>query len=142
VCSSDLVYAIDGTGKKARFVEQAARTLQLENLTAEHARSEHRPADAPFDLACFKAIGPLDRCLRFASPYVAVGGFVVAYKTAELDDVERNDGRREAARLGFAQPKIISFEVAGLDEPLRRALWVFRRTSFDSGRRGGRARRN
>ncbi len=136
------VCAMDGTGKKARFVEEIARTLDLANLSAVHARAEHWKADRPFDVVCFKAIGPLDRCLRLAAPHVERGGFVIAYKTADLDEAERVAGTGTARELGFATPELFAYELDCGEERLRRALWIFRRNAIRSDRRPRRARRN
>ncbi len=120
------VTAIDGTAKKINFVADAVRQISLENLTAIHARAEHWDSDRHFDLVLFKAIGSLDRCLKWGRPHVARGGYVVVFKTAAMPEEERSAGSTAAGALGFADAEVFRYELVLCGETLSRALWNFR----------------
>ena len=120
------VTAIDGTGKKARFVKDIAGELKLGNLEVRHERAESLRDRKKFDVVAMKAIGPLERCMRFAAPHVTRGGWVVMYKTIDVTDVERVDGLAEATERGFDMTSVYEYELRLRDVTLRRALWVYR----------------
>jgi len=120
------VTAVDGTAKKAHFVRDVAVELGLANLAALHARAEHWKADRPFDLVLLKAIGPIERCLRFARPHLADGGYAVLYKTAHLPEHEIAAGARTAKELGFAAPEQFAYDLVLGEETMARQLWIFR----------------
>lgn len=120
------VTAIDGTAKKATFVARLADQLGIANLQSVHARAESWHCDSPFDLAVLKAVGPLERCLRFANTHLSPGGRVVIYKTANLPAAEISQAVAVAQKLGFAQPKIYRYELPLESETLARTLWIYR----------------
>ncbi len=82
------VALLEATGKKARFLEDTARALALENVTvlagrAEvlgHDRERHRER---FDAVVARAVGPLPTLLEWTSPFVEVGGAILATKGAK-----------------------------------------------------------
>lgn len=123
------VTAIDGTGKKARFVKEVAEELTLRNLEARHERAESWRDRKRFDVVTLKAIGPLERCIRLAAPHVRRGGWVVVYKTMSLTDTERIDGLAATKERGFDTPSAYEYELTLHDATLRRALWVHRSPS-------------
>ncbi len=120
------VTALEGTGKKARFVAETATALALDNLSAEHGRAESWRGDASFDLVVFKAIGSLGRCLGYARPHLRPGGSAVVYKAAQVDDAERSEGERRARRLGYDEPVLFRYTLPLGDQVMSRALWIFR----------------
>jgi 16S rRNA (guanine527-N7)-methyltransferase len=71
---------IDGTAKKIRFVEHAARLLGLSNVRALHARAETLRPEAPFDTIVARAVAALPELARLARPLAAAGTRLVAYK--------------------------------------------------------------
>jgi 16S rRNA (guanine527-N7)-methyltransferase len=75
--------AIDGTGKKVRFVAEACRTLGLPNVEAVHARAEDFAAtDArAFDLVLARAVAAADRLIDWMQPLARAGGRLVLYKS-------------------------------------------------------------
>ena len=118
------VTAIDGTGKKARFVKEVAAALRLGNLDVRHDRAESWHERERFDVVTLKAIGPLDRCLGFAARHVTRGGWVVVYKTMSVTDTERTDGLAAAKERGFDAPCVYEYKLTLRDATLLRALWV------------------
>jgi 16S rRNA (guanine527-N7)-methyltransferase len=73
------VTCVDTVGKKVAFIRQAAATLALPNLYAEHARVEalQRPA---FDLITSRAFATLADFVGLTAPLLAPGGVWMAMK--------------------------------------------------------------
>jgi 16S rRNA (guanine527-N7)-methyltransferase len=73
------VTCVDTVGKKAAFIRQAALTLQLPNLRAEHSRVEELKAP-PFDLITARAFASLADFTRLTRALLAPGGLWMALK--------------------------------------------------------------
>ncbi|HXY97751.1 MAG TPA: 16S rRNA (guanine(527)-N(7))-methyltransferase RsmG [Steroidobacteraceae bacterium] len=71
---------IDGNGKKVRFVAHAARTLELSNVKALHARAEDLVAEAPFDTITARALAPLPELVALLAPISGPRTRVLAMK--------------------------------------------------------------
>lgn len=79
------VTVVESTGKKARFIEEAAATLGLENVKVVHDRAEtigqdHHLHREHYDMAVCRAVGGLNVLLELCSPLVKVGGHVLSIK--------------------------------------------------------------
>lgn len=100
---------IESTGKKARFVEHAARKLGLDNVEVVNARAEALRPDPPFDTVVCRAVGKVGELLRLAGRLCAPGGRLLAMK-----------GRHPAAELaglprGWRLAGVHAVRVPGLD---------------------------
>lgn len=95
------IVAIDGTGKKVRFVQQSAAALGLGNLQARHVRAEQmaREQVGRFDLITVRAVGRIEALLADLAPLRKTGGEIVFYKTTRLDSDEQQAADRAASRL-------------------------------------------
>lgn len=76
---------LEATGKKAKFLQETARALGLENVEVVNARAEtigqdHRDHRARYDLVLSRAVGPLPVLLELTVPLAKVGGAVLAIK--------------------------------------------------------------
>ncbi|MGA1016811.1 MAG: 16S rRNA (guanine(527)-N(7))-methyltransferase RsmG [Phycisphaerales bacterium] len=75
---------IESTGKKARFLEQAASSLNLTNVLVSAERAETVGRDAihreRFDAVIARAVGPLRVLIELALPLLRVGGVLLAVK--------------------------------------------------------------
>ena len=75
---------LDATGKKIAFLEEAIRSLGLENVNCVQARAEAagRGHDfrENFDAAVGRAVAPLYILAEYALPFVKTGGKLVALK--------------------------------------------------------------
>ena len=118
------ITAIDGTGKKARFVADAVRALGLENLEAVHGRAAElaRERPASFDLILLRAVGTLAKGLQETHRLLRPGGAAIFYKTASLDPAERREGRDTAERLGLRPQDDCDLTLHDPDGPLMRKL--------------------
>ncbi len=121
-----LVTALDGTGKKVRFVADVARALKLCNLSAIHGRAEEWRGEDEFDLVLFKAVGSLARCLAWARPHLMSGGRAIIYKTDKVADDEIAEARKVAKRLRYSAAKHFEYKLRDGDEERSRVLWIFR----------------
>ncbi len=119
------VTAIDGTGRKVEFLTSTARELGVKNLTPLHARAEHWVTDRGFDIVVSRAIAPLSRYLRWVGGLVRPGGWIVAYKTANLDEAEECEATATARRLHLQPHPPFTYRLHLGDECLDRALYVY-----------------
>ncbi len=94
---------IESTGKKSRFLDHVAETLDLKGLRVANARveeiahgSDHRAA---YDLTTTRAVAPLAVVVEYCVPLLRVGGHSIAMK-AGLRGAELSDGERAAELLG------------------------------------------
>lgn len=71
---------LDSHRKKLRFVDQAAATLGLANVTTVHARAEDYAPERGFDTVTCRAFAPLSRFVAWAGHLVAPGGRLLALK--------------------------------------------------------------
>lgn len=72
---------VDSTAKKIRFIEHAARTLQLGNVRAIHGRIEqlaHDHDDGPWHGLIARALAPLDKLLPLVAPLCTAGTQLLA----------------------------------------------------------------
>jgi 16S rRNA (guanine527-N7)-methyltransferase len=143
-CPAWRVTAIDGTGKKARFVAESAAGLGLENLVAWHvragdlAKSGKTPTDGElppltgqagrFDLILLRAVAPLAKGLREVQRLIAPGGSVVFYKTANIDTTELDEGQKTARELGLTGRATRGVTIQTKGEPLQRRLIRYTRS--------------
>ena len=94
-----LFHLIDATGKKIRVVEAVARSLKLDNLTAEHIRAEDLKA-RQFDLAVSRAVAPLKTLAGWSRPLVkkvsdpAIPGGLICLKGGDLSSEIAESGYR------------------------------------------------
>ncbi|MDA0771351.1 MAG: 16S rRNA (guanine(527)-N(7))-methyltransferase RsmG [Cyanobacteria bacterium] len=84
------ITAIDGTGKKIRFVELAKEELELTNLTAITARAEELAHDQnhreQYDMAISRAVAELRILLEYTCAFVKPNGFIIAFKKQGIEE--------------------------------------------------------
>ena len=77
---------IEATGKKARFVEQTATRLRLDNVLVVNSRAEnYRPFEL-FDTVVARALSSLADFVAYAGHLCAPGGRLLAMKGKRPDD--------------------------------------------------------
>lgn len=104
------VTLLDSSGKKARFLRHAQRTLALANVEVVEARAEAYTPPAPFDTVISRAFASLGEFLAATARLGAGNGRWLAMK-----------GKLEAKELaevppGFRVEQEIQLKVPGLDE--------------------------
>ncbi len=119
---------VDSVGKKARFAGEAASRLGLGNVEAVAARSEEVGAGEGrerFDLALARAVAPLSVLAELASPLLAEGGTLVAWK-GEREVAE--EARVEALATRLALEPAGLFSVVPFEGSRPRHLYLLSKT--------------
>lgn len=119
------VMAIDGTGKKVAFVRRAATSMGLSKVEAVHAHSSHWTSPEKFDLVVLRAVAALDVCVSQGSRFVAKGGTVVAFKSADVDKAELDAAGQAATTSGMMATEPFVYELGSSDGRMTRALHLF-----------------
>lgn len=97
---------IESVGKKARFLEDAARALGLRNVRVEQRRAEdlgqdHRTTRERFDAVTSRAVARLALLLELCLPLVRPGGVMLTIKgeqaAAEIAEAARELGELRGA---------------------------------------------
>lgn len=105
---------IDSVAKKLRFVDHAAQTLGLTNVTTLHARAESidlKKLNAPkFDCVVARAVGQIALLVETTGHLIANGGRLLAMKG------KRPDEELKALPNGWKVAKIHQLHIPGLDE--------------------------
>ena len=127
MCPQWRILAIDGTGKKARFVAETAEQMGLTNLEALHSRAADLSCEGGrlYDLILVRAVGRIAGVLRDVRHLGGPGSRIVFYKTNKIEAAEMKDGTREAKRLKLSPGEPFDVELASPDGPLRRRLIRF-----------------
>lgn len=108
------LFLLETNGKKVKFLNEAIKELQLNNVTVLHGRAEElgqkKELREHMDLVVTRAVASLPVLLELAFPLVKVGGHLVAYKGPEPhDEIER---AQSAQRIMFAKdPEIIYYSL-------------------------------
>jgi 16S rRNA (guanine527-N7)-methyltransferase len=139
---------VESVGRKADFMRRALAAAEIANAAVVEARSEDWAASAPpaggagsYDAATARAVGRLSTLAELASPLLAEGGVLVAWKG-------RRD-RDEEAELAAAAPRLAMepLEVLAVGEQAgsrHRHLHLMRKispTPKDLPRRAGMAKK-
>jgi 16S rRNA (guanine527-N7)-methyltransferase len=94
---------IDSLGKRARFLEELIPELGLANVRVICGRAEDLARDASlrgaFDLCVSRAVARLSVLAEYCLPFLAVGGFMFAYKGDDVEG-EISEARRAFSLLG------------------------------------------
>lgn len=82
---------LDSTAKKLKFIEHAAEVLGLTNVATVHARAESYRPDERFHVVTSRAVGPVERFVKWAGHLCVGGGRLLAmkgrYPTDELESL-------------------------------------------------------
>ena len=101
---------LDSTGKKLKFIEHVAQLLGLANVATVHTRAESYRVDKRFDIVISRAVGPVDRFVKWTGHLCVGGGRLLAmkgrYPTDELTSLPS----------GWKLAAVHRLHVPGLDE--------------------------
>ncbi len=99
------VALVESVGRKCAFLERAAATLGLANVTVVNARAEAWPAGlGVHDLVSARALAPLGVLIEYAAPLLVERGSLVAWK-GRPDAAEEADAAVAAEALRMTPPK-------------------------------------
>lgn len=130
------VMLFESVGKKAAFLEYAARELALQNVVVVNGRVEeagrrgsHRGA---YDLCTVRAVGRLSVLAEYCLPLLRVGGYVVAMK-GRRDEREWAEAAWAAGLLGGRLLEDIEVRGAPDEEERERRLVLFEKVAQTPG---------
>jgi 16S rRNA (guanine527-N7)-methyltransferase len=138
------VELIESVGRKCEFMRNAIQAAGIANAEVANARSEELargPARESFDAVTARAVGRLSTLAELASPLLAEGGAMVAWK-GRRDEDEELELERAADGLAMAPERILA--VGPYAGSRHRHLHVMRKvgeTPADLPRRPGMAKK-
>ena len=116
---------LDSLGKRVDFLNSVIDALDL-NAEAVHLRAEDaaktRDYRERFDLACARAVAPMNVLCEYLLPFVRVEGWMLALKGPSLDE-ELAQAENALNALGGAVTKTLALSIPGRDWD-HRAVWI------------------
>ena len=101
------VALVESVGRKCAWLERAVDVMGLANAEVVHARAEEWAGGlGANDLVTARALASLNVLVEYASPLLAEGGALVAWK-GRRDPVEEADGAAAAAQLAM-EPRAVT----------------------------------
>ena len=76
---------VDSLLKRVGFLEEVIKTLELDGIRAIHKRAEDLDKKQKFDVATARAVAPLNVLCEYCLPFVKKGGFMLAYKSEDVE---------------------------------------------------------
>ncbi|MFE3452989.1 16S rRNA (guanine(527)-N(7))-methyltransferase RsmG [Nonomuraea sp. NPDC059194] len=99
--------------RRTVFLEECVAALKLDNVEVLRGRAEELVGKREFDVACARAVAPLDRLLKWSMPLLREGGELIAMKgeraAEELAEAEaqlRVSGARTAELISVGHGKV------------------------------------
>ena len=119
ICCPDTEFVLlEATGKKAKFLQNAASSLGLTNVKVVNDRAEvvgkqgaHRQR---YDIAIARAVGPMRVLLEYTLPLVRIDGHVLAMKGRRMEE-ELNDAGDALMLLGGGEVQVYE-SLPGLED--------------------------
>jgi len=135
MCREWRIVAIDGTGKKVRFVAETVAALGLANVEARQVRAADlgRQMAERFDLVVLRAVSKLAAGLDEVHRVVRPGGEVILYKTVGIARDELAQGNRTARKLGLQPLDPVDVSVPSPEGPILRRFIRYRRPASGQG---------
>jgi 16S rRNA (guanine527-N7)-methyltransferase len=101
---------LDSTAKKLKFIDHVAQLLGITNVTTVHERAENCRVTVRFDTILSRAVGPVERFVKWSGHLCVGGGRLLAmkgrYPTDELQGLPS----------GWKIAAVHRLDVPGLDE--------------------------
>ncbi len=121
------IFAVDSISKKINFIKIVKQELNLKNLTPVVSRIEELPKElkSTFDLVTTRALGALPLILEYASAYLKIGGYFVAYKSIDSEN-ELSQAKNAMKVLKMELVDEINYKLP-LNENFDRKLLVFKK---------------
>ncbi|MBO5505424.1 MAG: 16S rRNA (guanine(527)-N(7))-methyltransferase RsmG [Clostridia bacterium] len=94
---------LDSLNKRITFLNEVKTALNLEKTVCVHSRAEdggkNKDLREKFDFSVSRAVAPLKILCEYDLPFVKVGGYFIAMKSAEIDE-EIEESRAMIGSLG------------------------------------------
>ncbi len=106
------VVLLDSLNKRVSFLNELIPMLQLEGVTAIHARAEDAAKKEvyreQFDLCVSRAVANLSSLSEYCLPFVKIGGAFISYKSTNID-IEIENSKNALSVLGGKIKEIREF---------------------------------
>lgn len=79
------VFGIDSVGKKINAVKTICENLNMKNITLINDRVENLKTQK-FDVITSRAVGRIDKLVKYAYPLLANNGFIILYKSKTTNE--------------------------------------------------------
>ena len=109
------VVLLDSLKKRCGFLEAVVAHLELKNVTVVHARAEDAARGAlrqSVNIACARAVAPVNVLLEYLLPFVKVGGRALLWKGPTLAE-EMRQAQHAMQVLGGAQEPHVATPLEG-----------------------------
>jgi 16S rRNA (guanine527-N7)-methyltransferase len=120
------VTLLEATGKKVAFLRHVIEVLQLQNVTALHARAEEvahqREYRAAFDLVTARAVASLSILLEYCTPFCRSGARMIFPKKGDVTE-ELAQGKRAAESIGASLVADVLVTLPDLADGRRLLVW-------------------
>lgn len=124
------VVLLDSLNKRVNFLKEVIGQLHLQGITAVHARAEEGARNASyreaFDISVSRAVANLSTLVEYCLPFVKVGGYFIAYKSADID-TEAFQAKKAIHCMGGELEEIKKLVLPGTD--IERSFVVIKKIS-------------
>lgn len=111
---------VESVGKKARWLEEIAKSLGLERVSVHNARAEALGSDEGhrerYDVGTARAVGSIADCVEYLLPLLVLGGDAIVWKGKV--DAELPAAARACLAIGGELSAIVPTSAMGLGELL------------------------
>lgn len=118
LCPTLTVTLLDSLGKRVDWLNEVSATLELQGVTAIHARAEEQALVKgfrdSFDFATARAVADLRLLCELCLPYVKVGGAFLSMKSVDCDE-ELANAAHCIKLLGGRVEQCVNYTVPGTD---------------------------
>ncbi len=123
ICSEKRAfYLVESREKKAEFLRNLVRSLELKEVYVINARAEDLAKEDEFrekiGLLTARGLASLPALLELALPFIRIGGFLLAWKGPALDE-ELEKSREALQMLGGGIDKRFSHSISGKEHFLQ-----------------------
>ena len=108
------VTMIDSLKKRVNFLNEIIKKLELENISAFHARAEDfaKTSRESFDYAVVRAVAKIPTLIEYAFPLLKVGGRLLCYKGGDVEE-ELKQSENALKILGGVVERVEKFNLEG-----------------------------
>lgn len=108
------VTMIDSLNKRVNFLNDVIKKLELENISAFHARAEDfaKTNRESFDYAVVRAVAKIPTLIEYAFPLLKVGGKLLCYKGGDVEE-ELKQSENALKILGGVVERVEKFNLEG-----------------------------
>ena len=109
------IILVDSLQKRVNFLNQVINLLNLQEITAVHARAEDYALKnrEKFDYAVSRAVAQSNTLVEYLLPLVKIGGYALLYKSQKVEE-EIGVAEKAITVLGGKVEQTLSFEIADM----------------------------